>query len=750
MKQFVFYVLFVTYFIYAQTISINGKVTNQSGTAIQGVVVELLGAKIKDTTESDGTFSLTGQVTQVNNYIEKKISKIIIGFVKNSFLIEFPYPTYAKISIYNVKGILLENLYKGKINKKIIIPANLKKYGNKLLIVRIKTLKNEYSFKLTPILEKATYLIENYYTNPLAKVSAVDWISAVKQGYSSHVEPVNSYTGTINIVLSAASSSAPNFGSNVYVFDASTTNIQTTCNTVFSQQERAQFGTGRYAFLFKPGTYSVDVNVGYYTEVLGLGELPSAVQINGAVRAEADWFGGNATHNFWRSCANLTVTPSSSTLSRWAVSQAAPFRRMHIKGSLALDDGGWSSGGFIADSKIDQTINSGSQQQWFTRNTEEGGWNGGVWNMFFMGVINPPSGEWPSRPYTTIDQVPIIREKPYLYVDNNGNYFIKVPAIRRNAKGNSWSTGVTEGTSIPLDLFYIAKADVDSATTINAALAQGKNLLITPGIYYLNEPIQIIRPNTVVLGIGIPSLVANRGNIVVKVSDVDGVILAGFLVDGGGTSSPTLVEVGPAGSSANHSANPISLHDVFIRLGGQFVGKASCCLTINSNDVIVDHTWIWRADHGSGVGWTSNTGANGLIVNGNNVYIYGLFVEHYQEYQTIWNGNGGKCYFYQCEMPYDPPNQSSWQHDGVNGWAGYKVSNNVTSHEAWGLGIYCAFRNPVVADNAIESPNNPNVKFRNMVTVFLGGSQGPINNVINGTGGPANSSNGTRRLLAYP
>jgi hypothetical protein len=136
------------------------------------------------------------------------------------------------------------------------------------------------------------------------------------------------------------------------------------------------------------------------------------------------------------------------------------------------------------------------------------------------------------------------------------------------------------------------------------------------------------------------------------------------------------------------------------------------------------------------VGWDSNKNATGLIVNGDNVTLYGLFVEHCQQYQTLWNGNGGRVYFYQSEMPYDPPSQDAWRHDGVNGYASYKVADNVRTHEAWGLGVYCAFRTgPVVADNAIETPITPAVKMHHMIAVRLGGrSAGSISHVINGTG----------------
>ena len=58
--------------------------------------------------------------------------------------------------------------------------------------------------------------------------------------------------------------------------------------------------------------------------------------------------------------------------------------------------------------------------------------------------------------------------------------------------------------------------------------------------------------------------------------------------------------------------------------------------------------------------WPKQIADHGLIVRGDDVTAYGLFVEHCQEYQTIWNGNGGRMYLYQSEMPYDPPSQAAW------------------------------------------------------------------------------------------
>ena len=162
------------------------------------------------------------------------------------------------------------------------------------------------------------------------------------------------------------------------------------------------------------------------------------------------------------------------------------------------------------------------------------------------------------------------------------------------------------------------------------------------------------------LGLGFATLRPTNGTAAMTTADVDGIDIAGILFDAGEKSSPVLVEVGPQGSHASHAKNPIFLHDVFFRVGGAGVGRAKVNLRVNSNDTIIDHTWIWRADHGHGVGWTSNLSDNGLVVNGNNVTIYGLFVEHHQQFQVLWNGNHGRTYFYQSEIPYDPPDQPSY------------------------------------------------------------------------------------------
>lgn len=542
----------------------------------------------------------------------------------------------------------------------------------------------------------------------------------------------------------------PDFGLNVLIFSPAmpVADMQHQIDAIYAAQQHSEFGAQRNAILLLPGEYHLDIPIGFYTQIIGLGATPDAVHITGNVHADASLPRNNATCTFWRAVEGFSVTPtggatSSAGAMQWAVSQAAPFRRMHIVGNLVLHQHrGWASGGWISDSVIDGTVDSGSQQQWISRNAEWRNWTGANWNMVFVGVDHPPAGEWPKPPFTKIAETPIVREKPFLEVDAQGRWAVRVPALRAGSVGVTWHNGSTPGTSIPLSRFFIARP-TDSAATINAQLARGKNLLFTPGIYELTEPLRVTRPNTIVLGLGFATLQPVNGTAALTTADAGGIILAGLLFDAGPTQSPVLLQVGPQGSHANHARNPISLHDVFFRVGGAGVGKAKVNLLVNANNTLIDHTWIWRADHGRGVGWDQNTSDNGLVVNGNNVTAYGLFVEHHQQYQVLWNGNHGRTYFYQSEIPYDPPTQAAFtsgldsKGERVNGWASYKVADSVTAHEAWGLGVYSVFRHPdVKLTRAIEVPIKPAVRFHHMVTIALD-NLGEITHVIDNAGDAA-------------
>ncbi len=541
------------------------------------------------------------------------------------------------------------------------------------------------------------------------------------------------------------------FGSNVIIFDPTMapSTINATIQTIYAQQIYNDFGDQRYAFIFMPGTYgkttNIDVRVGFYTQVLGVGQTPEDVIIQGAVRTQDRPGGAGATETFWRSIENLSIIPTLGSLTAgsnvpldqnvWACSQGCPLRRVHImNGSLRLYDVGYSSGGFIANSMINGTIYSGTQQQYLTRNTVFGNWNGSNWNMVFLGDIGSiPCGSWPSPAYSIIDETPIIQEKPFLEFNTTTNQFVvNARPLNTNMKGLDIAAA---GTQIPLSDFYITSGS-DTAATINAALQKGQNILFTPGVYHLTDTIRVTNANTLLFGLGFPTLVSDTGLPTLLISDVEGVQVAGLLIDGGAVPAPTLLQVGPATNTNTHT-NPVFLYDIFCRVGGpnNYQSKAVSCITINSNDVVLDNSWIWRADHGSNVGWTVNTANNGLIVNGNNVTAYNLQVEHFQQVNVLWNGNNGSVYEFQNEAPYDVPNQQAWMDGSANGYPQYQVASNVLNHTAIGMGSYSNFNNDVTLSTAISIPPNAGVSVAHVIGFWLNGNgSSSISNMINNTG----------------
>ena len=583
-------------------------------------------------------------------------------------------------------------------------------------------------------------------------------------------------------------------GSNVTVFTPSMSveEIKAKFDAITLAQFSNEFGPRRDAVYFMPGTYGtpqkpLNVQVGYYTEVAGLGASPTDVKINGTInvynRCLDDNGNGNciALTNFWRSMSNLTILakggmtdvlgeakprPSWCTDTEfWAVSQAAPLRRVNIVGGMSFmdycsDGPQYASGGFMADSRhsgADALVN-GSQQQFYVRDSNIVSWSNAVWSAVFSGVKNAPAETFPApNAYTVLDQTPVSREKPYLFVDGSGKWNVRVPSVQRGSSGTTWERGLTPGRTIPLTDFFVARPG-DSMQEINNQLARGRHLILTPGVYSVDRTISVKRADTVVLGLGYATLTAANGVTPMKVADVPGVVIAGVTLEAGPTMSQALMQVGTKngnnGSQVRASvANPTTLSDVFFRVGGAQVGKVDVALEINSDNVLIDHTWVWRADHGiEGPGgsslpdterWAKVIGNNGVVVNGNNVTATGLFVEHFQKNNVVWNGEGGTTIFFQNELPYDPPTQEAWNAGnggGSLGWAAYKIADSVKTHHLYGGGAYVFNQNnpSIRTTNGFESPNTPGVQLHHLLTVNL--SAGTIDHVVNGLGGPADKT----------
>ncbi len=263
---------------------------------------------------------------------------------------------------------------------------------------------------------------------------------------------------------------------------------------------------------------------------------------------------------------------------RWATSQASPLRRVHILGNLDLTGqyGANAFGTELADSKVDRTVISDdgttgpAQAQYYTRDSQIGSWSGDGVNLVFSGVTGAPRTNFGAGGTTTLATTPTSRPAPFLTI-NSGVYEVFVPSARTTTSGANWSTASNAGVRIPVSKFYIAKPTTDTAATINAALASGKHLLLTPpGVYRLNGPIKVTRANTVVLGMGVRNArPPSGGAAAITIGDVPpGVVVSSIMIDAS-SGTDVLVQVGTRGAThVGDAVNPTALSDVFVRVGG--------------------------------------------------------------------------------------------------------------------------------------------------------------------------------------
>ena len=538
---------------------------------------------------------------------------------------------------------------------------------------------------------------------------------------------------------------------------------QQIAEAIFIKQKNNQYGNlnnvNRFAICFLPGiyTYTNVIEVAFYTTLSGLGLNPGNVTINSMndgrenpVRCTYKYDDTFLT-NFWRSCENMKLQGDQTY---WFVSQAAPLNNMIIEKELLLSDGqAFASGGFIGNSKIGDKTTVNSQQQWCNLNSNFNKFSNTVWNLTNIGcdgntnlIQNPVYGD---SSFTTINPTPRIAGKPYLYYNNSFN--IVKPGVQLNVSG---PLTTSDCTLIDTDKIFYAKPI--NQNDINGKITAGFSIVLTPGIYNLTETITIPNDGIIILGLGMATLVApSNGPAILVTDNVKDLRLSSFIIQANtnqpdDSSTPVLLQIG----DTKNQDSDIFLDNIFIKVGPELKTddkiNVETMVIINTNGVVVSNLWLWRADHGpnGSIKGTSKCN-NGLIVNGDNVNIYGLFVEHASVNLIQWKGNKGILYFLQSEYPYDAA--SDFNQPCLT------VTGNVFEGQA--LGVYCYFRdNQVTVPKAISCPES-GVKIKNAFTVFLNYNplkpeteQSEITHVVNETGKASVKSTigNPQYVLLYP
>ena len=528
------------------------------------------------------------------------------------------------------------------------------------------------------------------------------------------------------------------FNDDVKIFNPSNDidDINSFIHEYYEIARREEWYQKRLEILFMPGDYTgVVISNGYYTSIKGLGYYPDDVVVS-KLETKNHPNTGNALINFWRSNENINVKEDSV----WAISQATSLRRMHFNKSLTLSDfdleegdNGWSSGGFIANTRIDDIVNPGSQQQFLLRNTTFESFTHSNMNMVFEGTIGQlPEGEWLNNRTTYLENSLKIKEKPYLVFDENKGFGVVVPSL--NTYQNGYYFDHTDYDFISLNDFYIAHPDFDDDVSINNALSKYQHILFTPGIYKIKDTLKVRNDESIIMGMGYATLSSeeNLGTLL-EVESKDNTICSLLFQNEKEINSFLHLK-------ENNDNEETLLSDLFFRVGGQSKNNTSVetGLIIDMDNVIIDHFWVWRADHGNNIGYFKNYAGNGVIINGDNIISHAMMIEHFYKYQLIYNGENGELVFYQSETPYDLPNQTYWMrsdHTGeaAFGYPSYKIGDNVINHKGYGIGIYYVNTSGKYETcyTGLETPYNNGIDLYHISARYFGGEGGFIYTINN-------------------
>lgn len=304
--------------------------------------------------------------------------------------------------------------------------------------------------------------------------------------------------------------------------------------------------------------------------------------------------------------------------------------------------------------------------------------------------------------------------------------------FKTDSSGVEWD--LVGGETVGFDSVYVADNTTDTADSINLALAAGYHVVMAPGIFQLDSPLQIVYDNQVILGLGLATLVSANGNAVVEVADVDGARVAGLLLEAGPYATEVLLQWGTGSGYGGDASNPGVMSDIFARVGGPetYEVYAETMVKVTQGNVIGDNMWLWRADHDVQglVTDSANPSKHGLVVDADDVTMYGLAVEHTLNDLVQWNGNNGETHFFQAELPYDVT-QANW---GDMNYVGYRVNDTVTEHKGYGVGVYHYFRDEAVTiERGIAVPAALESSFVAPFGVFLNGL-GTMDHILNEQG----------------
>ena len=545
------------------------------------------------------------------------------------------------------------------------------------------------------------------------------------------------------------------FGPNVTIFNAS--EPVATINAALSAAETA----ANHEFFFLPGTYgdasatpatattsnTIDAQVASGSVVAGLGASPCGVVINGNLGIDDDGLAIRPSQ-----LENLTINPIESgdpaDTMTWSTSQEATWRRVNLLGNLleaalpyttglclsacapfpgsGINGSGAVENGFeVANSNITGDVIDTNGQNTagvsgqdgnsdpYIQGSDIGGAQGFGTDTMFAGDrgsvpatdFGPAAASRPAGSNVDVKVLPEVRESPFVYYWA-GRFYVFDPRVQFARRGYDWRLGPFAGRSLPLSDFYLASSTTDTAATINAALGTGEDVLLEPGAYSVSAPLTVPHANEVILGLGEATVTASTDTPTIVIDDAaTGTVLAGFSANGMAFNATTntgpyaaeQIEIGNTPNASGSPIDPTTLSDV------STISNSTTDELINQNDVLLNQAEI-QSNNNSGDGYTTtnwpaeSSSDHGVIVNGDDVTLEGIWLEHFKKTEATWNGNGGQVIFLENELPLTIPysaagvQPSFWmKNSNFDGYPSLAVSPRVTSFTLTGMQSWSRF-----------------------------------------------------------
>lgn len=205
-KMILFLTFTMGFGLSAQTVSLKGKVTNQSGKAISGAIVTLKSKQLADTTDASGAFSMIGGTAAVISASPVPSGMEAVSMKNGSVLINLSKPEAIRVELFDMQGNLLERALDNSATAgNYRFDVIKRQLAANMMVVRVSIGQSAVNFRYLPLVNGHQAFTSSVATSTggvLAKLQATaDSLQVSASRYAAKTVKINSYDTTVDISL---------------------------------------------------------------------------------------------------------------------------------------------------------------------------------------------------------------------------------------------------------------------------------------------------------------------------------------------------------------------------------------------------------------------------------------------------------------------------------------------------------------------------------------------------------------------